>query len=66
MPVKDDFIEPAVHMAIKESRIEKITTPFLEKQAKVDELVSRLFLDKKTKRTYLLHYNTRRNYLIKE
>ena len=63
---KADFIELAKRMEIKESRIEKLLTPFLEKQLLVEDLVNRSFLDKKTKRAYLLHYNTRRNFLNKE
>ncbi|NOQ27879.1 MAG: type II toxin-antitoxin system HipA family toxin [Bacteroidales bacterium] len=63
---KADFIELARQMEIKESRIKKILTPFLEKQALVEDLLSRSFLDEKTKRAYLLHYNTRRNFLNNE
>ncbi len=63
---KDDFIELAKRMEIKESRIEKLLAPFLEKQSSVEELVNHSFLDEKTKRAYILHYNTRRNYLTKE
>lgn len=61
----EDFKELAKRMEIKESRIDKILAPFLEKQPKVEELISHSFLDDKTKRAYLLHYNTRRNYLTK-
>jgi serine/threonine-protein kinase HipA len=63
---KDDFIELAKKMEIQEKRIDKILAPFLEKQSKVEELVNNSFLDEKTKRAYILHYNTRRNYLNKE
>ncbi len=63
---KADFIELAKRMGIMESRIEKLLAPFLEKQSLVEELVSHSFLDEKTKRAYLLHYNTRRNFLNKE
>ncbi len=63
---KYDFIELAKRMEIKESRIEKLLSPFLEKQPLVEDLVSHSFLDEKTKRAYLLHYNTKRNYLTKE
>src|SRR6218665_4200429 len=37
---------------------------FTEKQKMVDTLVNRSFLDEASKRGYLLHYNTRRNFLI--
>ena len=60
---KDDFIELAKRIEIKDSRIEKLLSPFFEKQLKVEELVNNSFLDDKTKRAYLLHYNTRRNFL---
>lgn len=60
----EDFKELAKRMEIKESRIDKILAPFLEKQPKVEELINHSFLDDKTKRAYLLHYNTRRNYLV--
>lgn len=63
---KADFTELAKRMEIMESRIEKLLSPFLEKQALVEELVSHSFLDEKTKRAYILHYNTRRNYLNNE
>ncbi len=62
----EDFKELAKRMEIKESRIDKILAPFLEKQPKIEELINHSFLDDKTKRAYLLHYNTRRNYLNKE
>lgn len=63
-PAKNDFIELAKRVNIQEQRIEKILAPFLKKQTKVEELINRSFLDEKTKKTYLIHYNTRRNYLI--
>ena len=65
-PNKKDFKELAGRMEIKENRIDKILTPFLEIQPKVEELINNSFLDNKTKRAYLLHYNTRKNYLNKE
>jgi serine/threonine-protein kinase HipA len=65
-PNKEDFKELAKRMDIKENRIDKLLTPFLEKQPKVEKLINNSFLDGKTKRAYLLHYHTRRNYLNKE
>lgn len=65
-PNKFDFKELARRMEINENRIDKILNPFLEKQVKVEELINHSFLDDKTKKAYLLHYYTRRNYLIKE
>lgn len=63
---KADFIELARRMEISESRMNTIFSPFLEKQVNVEALVGRSFLNAKTKREYLLHYNSRRNYLNKE
>lgn len=63
---KEDFRELARRMEIKESRADNILAPFLKRQPKVEELVNNSFLEIKTKREYLLHYSTRRNYLIKE
>ncbi len=65
-PNKEDFKELARRMEIKENRFDKVLAPFLEKQTKVEELINNSYLDNKTKRAYLLHYNTRRNYLNKE
>ena len=63
---KEDFRELARRMEIKNNRIDKILAPFLERQPKVEELANNSFLDNKTKREYLLHYSTRRNYLNKK
>jgi serine/threonine-protein kinase HipA len=65
-PGKEDFKELAKRMEIRENRMEKILTAFLKKQTKVEDLVNNSFLDEKTKKAYLLHYNTRRNFLNKE
>ena len=46
-----------------ESRIEKLLTPFLEKQKMIEELTNRSFLHSSSKRAYLLLYNTKMNYL---
>jgi serine/threonine-protein kinase HipA len=61
-----DFKELAHRMEITESRLDKLFSPFLVKQAGVQDLIERSFLSIKTKREYLLHYNTRRNFLNKE
>jgi serine/threonine-protein kinase HipA len=62
-PAKADFIEFAIRIGILESRIEKILTPFLEKQIFVESLINRSFLSEPNKRGYLLMYNTKRNLL---
>jgi serine/threonine-protein kinase HipA len=63
---KDDFIEFARRIRVEKDRAEKLLTPFLLKQEKVDTLVKRSFMDEPTKRGYLLEYNAKRNRLIKE
>ena len=64
-PEKNDFIELAKRIKIQEKRIEKILAPFLEKQAKVEELTERSFLNEKIRKAYINRYNERRNHLIK-
>lgn len=61
----EDFQEFAKRIGISERRIESLLTPFVEKQVFVEELISRSFLDEPTKRVYLLHYQTKRNQLVK-
>jgi len=56
---------PTKPLDIKETRRDKLLEPFLEKQNMVEELIQRSFLNNQTKRAYLLHYQTRRNTLIK-
>lgn len=63
-PSKKDFTELAMRIGVAESRVEKLLTPFLEKQPLMETLVSRSFLTEANKRGYLLMYNTKRNHLI--
>ncbi|WP_255517943.1 type II toxin-antitoxin system HipA family toxin [Fulvivirga sp. M361] len=58
---REDFQEFARRVGINERRRDFLISPFLERQALVEELISRSFLDEPTKRAYLLHYQTRRN-----
>jgi len=60
---KADFIELGKRIGILESRIEKLLSPFLEKQDKVETPIGRSFLNDSSKRGYLIAYNTKRNYL---
>jgi len=60
-----DFIEFGKRIGINETRILKISSVFLEKQALVETLTHNSFLNEKCKRAYLLHYNTRLNWLKK-
>jgi len=59
-----DFLEFGRRIGVQESRCTKLLAPFLEKQADIESLVNLSFLDAGSKRAYLLHYNTRRNYLV--
>lgn len=61
-----DFGEFGRRIGMNESRIMKLSKPFLQKQPMVETLVHRSFLNEKCKRTYLLHYNTRLNRLNQE
>lgn len=59
-----DFLEFGRRIGVMEPRCTKLLAPFLERQPGVETLVNRSFLDAPSKRAYLLHYNTKRNYLI--
>lgn len=59
-----DFLEFGRRIGMQESRCTKLIAPFLERQPAVESLVNRSFLDGPSRRAYLLHYNTKRNYLI--
>ena len=58
-----DFLEFGKRIGVVESRCTKLLAPFLERQADVESLVNRSFLDAGLKKAYLLHYNTKRNFL---
>ncbi len=62
-PSKNDFLEFAKRIGVAEGRGEKLLNPFLEKQSFVETLVSRSFLSDTNKKTYLLMYHIKRNYL---
>ncbi len=59
-----DFLEFGKRIGVVESRCAKLLAPFLERQAAVESLVNRSFLDAGSKKAYLLHVNTKRNYLV--
>ena len=59
----DDFFEFAKRLKISKNRRDKILVPFLQRQPDVELLIDRSYLDDKTKKTYLLHYQTKRNQL---
>jgi serine/threonine-protein kinase HipA len=62
-PNQTDFTELAKRIEVTESRVRKLLRPFLEKQNLVEVLINRSFLNDKSKRAYLLMYNTKRNYM---
>lgn len=59
-----DFLELARRMGIADQRAEKLMAPFRVRQPLVEALIGRSFLNTETKKTYLLHYNTKRNLLL--
>ena len=59
----EDFYEFAGRLDISVKRRDKLLEPFLVRQAEVEALIQRSFLNDQTKRAYLLHYQTRRNQL---
>jgi serine/threonine-protein kinase HipA len=58
-----DFKEFGKRIGVNESRVYKISAPFLEPQTQVEALIHHSFLNEKTKRAYLLHYQARLNRL---
>lgn len=63
-PCADDFVEFGRRIGVQEKRIERLLKPFLENQKMLEILVERSFLNARCKRAYLIHYRTRRNFLI--
>lgn len=63
-PCKTDFAEFAKRVGVAQSRVEKLLSPFLEKQSMVETLAQHSFLDDSSKHGYLLMYNTKRNFLL--
>ena len=61
-----DFEEFGKRIGINETRITKISAAFLEKQPMIETLTRNSFLNEKCKRAYLLHYNTKLNWLKRD
>jgi serine/threonine-protein kinase HipA len=61
---QEDFLEFAQRIGVTKPRAEKIIAPFLTKQEKFEVLLNRSFLNEKTKKTYLINYQSKRNMLI--
>ncbi|RIH67168.1 type II toxin-antitoxin system HipA family toxin [Mariniphaga sediminis] len=62
-PGLHDFQELAGRFEIDEKRRDRILKPFLQVQPMVEELTRRSFLNEKTKRAFILYYQTKRNQL---
>ncbi|MDD4623743.1 MAG: HipA domain-containing protein [Kiritimatiellae bacterium] len=62
-PGKTDFLEWGVRLGIPPARREKLLSPFLEPQARVETAIAASLLDPSEKRGYLLMYQTRLNRL---
>jgi len=62
-PGLHDFQELANRFEMNQQRRDKILSPYLQTQPMVEELTRRSFLNEKTKRAFLLHYQTKRNQL---
>jgi serine/threonine-protein kinase HipA len=58
-----DFIEFGKRIGVLEKRINSLIEPFLKTQDAVTTLIDRSFLDDSTNKTYLRHYETKRNTL---
>ena len=56
-----DFQELAKRFEINQQRRNKILNPYLQTQPMVEEFTRRSFLNEKTKRAFLMHYQTKRN-----
>lgn len=59
----EDFYEFSRRLQIVEKRRSKLLEPFLLRQSNVEKLIKHSFLNEKTKRAYLMHYQTKRNQL---
>jgi serine/threonine-protein kinase HipA len=60
---KEDFLELAQRIGVKEERAKNILELYITKQPAVASLIERSFLNESSKRAYLLDYQTRRNRL---
>lgn len=63
-PHKSDFEVFGKKIGVAENRIEKLMTPYLEKQPLMETLINRSFLTDANKRGYLMMYQTKKNYLL--
>jgi len=61
----NDFIEFGKRIGVQEKRVTALIAPFLEMHQGVIDLIDRSFLDDTTKKTYVRHYQAKRNTLVK-
>jgi len=64
-PTSKDFKVFGKTIGIKDSRLAKIYDMFLSFKPEVEAMIQKSFLNKKAKKGYLIHYNTRFNVLEK-
>jgi len=63
-PSKVDFITFAKRIGVMPSRIDKLLLKYLERKTAVETMVQNSYLSAKSKRGYVLMYNTNLNYLL--
>lgn len=59
-----DFIEFGRRIGLNEKRIDKLLLPFQQRHILMTQLVKNSFLGNPEKKGYLIHYNTRMNFLL--
>ena len=64
-PIGNDFLDFGSVIGIKENRVEKIYSSFLENKTKVHAMIQQSFMNDKAKKGYMIHYNTRFSVLDK-
>lgn len=62
-PSKRDFIQFGIAIGIREDRVYKVCNAILDHKNKVEDMIEKSFMNKKAKKGYLIHYNTRYNKL---
>lgn len=62
-PALSDFTEFGKRIGVNQNRINKLLSPFIEKQQFVETLIKRSFLNAKSKKAYTLNYFTKLNHL---
>ncbi|MDA8693159.1 HipA domain-containing protein [Saprospiraceae bacterium] len=65
-PTGQDFLRFGTAIGISDTRATKIYDAFLENKEGVHAMIESSFLNDKTKKSYLIHYNTRYNTILKK